>query len=47
MAMALAAVAARVPGLVLDEPGCVTKTYPGFWHDLAAAGLRWRPGRIQ
>jgi 3-phosphoshikimate 1-carboxyvinyltransferase len=47
MAMALAAVAARVPGLVLDDPGCVTKTYPGFWSDLAAAGLRWRPGRVQ
>jgi len=47
MAMALAAVAARVPGLVLDDPGCVTKTYPGFWRDLAAAGLRWRPGRVQ
>jgi 3-phosphoshikimate 1-carboxyvinyltransferase len=47
MAMALAAVAARVPGVVLDDPACVAKTYPGFWRDLAAAGLRWRPGRIQ
>jgi 3-phosphoshikimate 1-carboxyvinyltransferase len=47
MAMALAAVAARVEGLVIDDPGCVTKTYPGFWRDLAAAGLRWRPGRGQ
>jgi 3-phosphoshikimate 1-carboxyvinyltransferase len=47
MAMALAAVAARVPGLVLDDPGCVAKTYPGFWRDLAAAGLRWRPVRVQ
>jgi 3-phosphoshikimate 1-carboxyvinyltransferase len=47
MAMALAAVAARVPGLVVDDPGCVAKTYPGFWRDLAAAGLRWRPGRVQ
>jgi 3-phosphoshikimate 1-carboxyvinyltransferase len=47
MAMALAAVAARVPGLVLDDPACVTKTYPGFWRDLAAAGLRWRPGRVE
>jgi 3-phosphoshikimate 1-carboxyvinyltransferase len=49
MAMALAAVAARVPGLVLEDPGCVTKTYPGFWRDLAAAGLGWRdhPGRVQ
>jgi hypothetical protein len=25
----------------------VAKTYPGFWRDLAAAGLRWRPGRVQ
>jgi 3-phosphoshikimate 1-carboxyvinyltransferase len=42
MAMALAAVAARVPGVVLQDPGCVAKTYPGFWADLAAAGLAWR-----
>jgi 3-phosphoshikimate 1-carboxyvinyltransferase len=49
MAMALAAVAARVPGVVLEDPACVAKTYPGFWHDLAAAGLTWRPqpGRVQ
>ena len=43
MAMALAAVAARVPGVVLEDPACVAKTYPGFWRDLAAAGLVWRP----
>jgi 3-phosphoshikimate 1-carboxyvinyltransferase len=42
MAMALAAVAARVPGVVLEDPACVAKTYPGFWRDLAAAGLTWR-----
>jgi 3-phosphoshikimate 1-carboxyvinyltransferase len=49
MAMALAAVAARVPGVALDDPGCVAKTYPGFWDDLAAAGLAWRahPGPVQ
>jgi 3-phosphoshikimate 1-carboxyvinyltransferase len=49
MAMALAAIAARVPGLVIEDPGCVAKTYPGFWRDLAAAGLRWqaRPGPVQ
>jgi 3-phosphoshikimate 1-carboxyvinyltransferase len=47
MAMALAAVAARVPGLLLEDPGCVAKTYPGFWRDLDAAGLRRRPGRVQ
>jgi 3-phosphoshikimate 1-carboxyvinyltransferase len=49
MAMGLAAVAARVPGVVLEDPGCVAKTYPGFWDDLAAAGLAWRahPGPVQ
>ena len=49
MAMALAAVAARVPGVVLEDPGCVAKTYPGFWDDLAAGGLSWRAhrGRVQ
>ena len=48
MAMALAAVAARVPGVVIEDPGCVAKTYPGFWRDLAAAGLAWRahPGPV-
>jgi 3-phosphoshikimate 1-carboxyvinyltransferase len=43
MAMALAAVAARVGGVVVEDPACVAKTYPGFWRDLAAAGLAWRP----
>ena len=45
MAMALAAVAARVPGVVLEDPACVAKTYPGFWQDLGAAGLVWRGHR--
>jgi 3-phosphoshikimate 1-carboxyvinyltransferase len=42
LAMAFAAVAARVPGVRIEDPGCVAKTYPGFWDDLARAGLRWR-----
>jgi 3-phosphoshikimate 1-carboxyvinyltransferase len=42
LAMAFAAVAARVPGVVVEDPGCVAKTYPRFWDDLAAAGLAWR-----
>jgi hypothetical protein len=27
----------------------VVKTYPGFWRDLAAAGLSWRahPGPVE
>jgi len=42
LAMAFAALAARVPGVVIEDPGCVAKTYPGFWDDLATAGARWR-----
>ncbi|HYT26583.1 MAG TPA: 3-phosphoshikimate 1-carboxyvinyltransferase [Actinomycetota bacterium] len=42
LAMAFAAVAARVPGVAIADPGCVDKTYPGFWRDLAAAGLHPR-----
>src|SRR5919107_311603 len=49
MAMALAAVAARVPGVVLEDPACVAKTYPRFWDDLATAGLAWQahPGPVE
>lgn len=42
LAMAFAALAARVPGVSIRDPGCVAKTYPGFWADLARAGLHWR-----
>jgi 5-enolpyruvylshikimate-3-phosphate synthase len=31
--------------VVLEDPGCVAKTYPGFWDDLAAAGLAWQAHR--
>ena len=34
MAMSLALVGLRVPGVVIDNPGCVAKTYPEFWQDL-------------
>ena len=36
MAMSLALVGLRVPGVVVNDPGCVAKTYPGFWKDLDA-----------
>ncbi len=42
LAMAFAALAARVPGVTIRDPGCVAKTYPRFWVDLARAGLHWR-----
>jgi 3-phosphoshikimate 1-carboxyvinyltransferase len=42
LAMAFAAIAARIPGVVIEDPDCVAKTYPGFWSDLTAMGVRWR-----
>jgi 3-phosphoshikimate 1-carboxyvinyltransferase len=34
MAMAFAVVGLRLPGVVIMDPGCVSKSYPGFWDDL-------------
>ncbi|HXG10030.1 MAG TPA: 3-phosphoshikimate 1-carboxyvinyltransferase [Gemmataceae bacterium] len=34
MAMSLALVGLRVPGVVIKNPGCVAKTYPNFFDDL-------------
>jgi 3-phosphoshikimate 1-carboxyvinyltransferase len=34
MAMSLALVGLKVPGIVIHNPGCVAKTYPGFFDDL-------------
>ncbi len=33
MAMSLAVAGARVPNVVIDDPGCVAKTYPEFFGD--------------
>lgn len=33
MAMSQALIGLRVPGVVISNPGCVAKTYPGFWDD--------------
>jgi 3-phosphoshikimate 1-carboxyvinyltransferase len=38
MAMAFALVGLRAPGIQIADPGCVAKTFPGFWHLLD--GLR-------
>ena len=35
MAMAFALVGLKVPGLTILDPGCVAKTYPRYWDDLA------------
>jgi 3-phosphoshikimate 1-carboxyvinyltransferase len=42
LAMAFAALAARLPHTVILEAGCVAKTFPRFWQECAAAGLEWR-----
>ncbi len=36
MAMAFALAGLRIPGVDIVDPGCVAKTYPGFWDDLEA-----------
>ncbi|QVL30672.1 3-phosphoshikimate 1-carboxyvinyltransferase [Telmatocola sphagniphila] len=33
MAMSLALLGLRSPGMRIKNPGCVAKTYPGFWQD--------------
>lgn len=37
MAMSLALVGLRQPGVQISNPGCTAKTYPGYFEDLAAA----------
>jgi 3-phosphoshikimate 1-carboxyvinyltransferase len=34
MAMSMALIGLKVPGIVIKNPGCVAKTYPGFFNDL-------------
>jgi 3-phosphoshikimate 1-carboxyvinyltransferase len=38
MAMAFAVAGLRLPGLALRDPGCVAKTYPGFFADWERLG---------
>jgi 3-phosphoshikimate 1-carboxyvinyltransferase len=34
MAMSMALIGLRIPGIVIKNPGCVVKTYPNFFADL-------------
>ncbi len=34
MAMSFAIAGLRIPGVTILDPGCVAKTYPGFWEDV-------------
>jgi 3-phosphoshikimate 1-carboxyvinyltransferase len=42
MAMCFAMAGARLPGLRIQEPACVSKTYPAFWDDLQQVGVEIR-----
>ncbi len=42
MAMSFALAGLKIPGVTILDPGCVAKTYPGFWDDLEA--VRSSPG---
>jgi len=35
MAMAFALPGLLLPGIVIEDPGCTAKTYPGYWDDFA------------
>lgn len=37
MAMSFAVLGLRAPGVVIEDPGCVAKTFPDFWDVLGAA----------
>ena len=39
MAMAFAPAAMKLTGLIIEDPGIVRKSYPGFWEDLMAVGF--------
>ncbi|HQR06624.1 MAG TPA: 3-phosphoshikimate 1-carboxyvinyltransferase [Gemmatales bacterium] len=34
MAMSLALIGLKIPGIFIRNPGCVTKTFPTYWHTL-------------
>ena len=37
MAMSFALAGLRVPGVTIENPSCVSKTYPEYFEDLAKA----------
>jgi len=40
IAMAAAILALRRPGVLIEDPGCVAKSYPGFFRDLERLAVR-------
>jgi len=42
MAMCFGMAGVRLPGVRIEEPSCVSKTYPDFWDDLQRLGVQVR-----
>ena len=42
MAMAFAPAAMKIPGMIIEDPGVVHKSYPRFWDDLKSVGFTIR-----
>ena len=40
MAMAAAILSLRLPGLLIEDPDCVAKSYPDFFRDLESVSIR-------
>jgi 3-phosphoshikimate 1-carboxyvinyltransferase len=40
IAMAAGLLALAVPGVLIENPSCVAKSYPGFWRDLDSIAVR-------
>ena len=40
IAMSFALVGLKVYGITILDPGCVAKTYPGYWQALDSLGVR-------
>jgi 3-phosphoshikimate 1-carboxyvinyltransferase len=47
MAMSFALLGLRVPGIEIADPGCVSKTFPGFWDALDALRVSGPPAAAQ
>jgi 3-phosphoshikimate 1-carboxyvinyltransferase len=40
IAMALAPLALKTEGVIINQPGVVAKSYPHFWEELTKAGFK-------
>ena len=41
--MSFALAGLRLPGIVILDPACTGKTYPGYWDMLASLGVELTP----